>query len=509
MLNSTTLTGLPAPVRPRAAELAARPGIVHIGLGAFARAHVFEFTAGALEPGGDRSDQDGGRGGGWDGDRTGDEGGDWGVLAVAPRSANTVTALRRQDLLSSVLVRGADPAGDRIRVNGLLRGAWCAAREPAAVIAAIADPAVRVITLSITEAGYRIDPVTGAPRTDDVDLAADLHQLSRRADADTPWRTAPGLLLAGLSARHRAGAGPVALVSCDNLVGNGGVLAAAVRGSARRLAGGGDLCAWLESSVDFPDTVVDRITPATTAADLDRAEALLGVRDEAVVVCEPYRQWVIADRFPAGRPAWERAGALMVDDVAPYAAAKLRLLNAGHTMLAHLGLLLGRDTVAAAMRDTALVEVSTRFLRDEAVPALAPAVARTSPPLDLAGYVDAALRRFAHPRMAHRLDQIAVDGTQKLAQRIVPTVRAVGPGSLGLLAVAGWGVLTRRRVRAGLAPRDPRAAALAAAATGPDPAAGLLALIAPDLADDAAMRSALAHGLAGLDRDPAGCLRER
>ncbi|MEU7615351.1 mannitol dehydrogenase family protein [Micromonospora rifamycinica] len=483
VLNRSAVAALAAEVRPGPAVQAAATGIVHLGLGAFARSHVFDFTADAVEAGG----------------------GDWGVLAVAPRSAATVAALRRQQLLSSVLIRGV--AEDRIRVNGLLRDARCAAEEPAAVVAALADPAVRVVTLTITEAGYRVDPVTGVPRPDDAELANDLAALGRGIpDPDRVWRTAPGLLLAGLLARYRAGAAPVALVSCDNLVGNGAVLAAAVRGGAERIvAGAGDaarggLLDWLADRVTFPDTVVDRITPASTEADREQAARLLGVRDEAVVVGEPYRQWAVVDDFPAGRPAWELAGVRLVDDVAPYSAVKLRLLNAAHSLLAEVGLLLGCETVAAALDRSVLADLAGRYLRSEAQPAL-------DSPLDLTGYVETMLARFGHPRLAHRLDQIAVDGSQKLAQRIVPTIRVTGTGSRGLLVVAAWGVRCRRRVLAGVPLRDPRAAALAGAVTGADPAAGLLELLAPDLAADAGMRSALTERMAGLDRDPAGYLR--
>lgn len=468
---------LPGAARPTAAALRATPRMVHLGLGAFARAHAFDYTARAAAT-------------------RGDDG--YGIVAIAPRSRNVVAALRAQDLLYGVLVRGEHD--DAVHIPGIVRAAHCAADEPAAAVAALADPATRVVTLTVTEAGYHVDAGTRQLRQDAPAIAADVAALA----AGDPPRTAPGLLLAGLAERRRRDAGPVALVSCDNMAGNGEVLAAAVLGLAER-RGDLTLVDWLRASVRFPDTVVDRITPATTTEDRVAAARLLGMTDEALVVAEPYRQWVIQDDFPAGRPAWHAAGAVLVDDVTGYAAAKLRILNAGHSLLAHLGLLVGRTTVADAMADDVLAAVVARYLRDEAAPALADAPGGPDPE----SYVDDVLARWRHPRMAHRLAQIAVDGTAKLPERISPTIRARGSAApLARLALAAWCTVVLTGVAAGRAPVDPRAPELVTAARAREPVPALLAVLSPELAADHDLVADVARQVTGLRTDPVSQLRD-
>ncbi|GAA4206370.1 mannitol dehydrogenase family protein [Actinocatenispora rupis] len=417
--------------------------IVHLGLGAFARAHVFDHTADA---------------------------GGWAVTGVAPRSRDVVAALARQHHTYTILVRGAD--GDRAVPRTLVDTAYCAADDPAPVLAALADPAATVVTTTITEKGYRIDPHTR--RLADplpADLAADL-------TGTGPFRTAVGLLVAGLRDRYRRHGAPVTLVSCDNLADNGHVLRAAVDGLAER-TGDTAFADWVHAAVRCPRTVVDRITPATTDGDRRRVAALTGHRDDAAVVTEPYRQWVIEDDFAAARPDWATAGALLVPDTRPYERAKLRLLNAAHTLLAYLGRRVGARTVADAVGHDGLASLLDRFLRTEAVPALPPST------VDAEGFVAGMLVRFANPAIDHRLDQIAVDGTAKLAERVLPTLRALtGRAAVAPLIVAGWCADVVETVEAGRRPTDPRAADLVTAATGAAPVRAVLDVLDPALGDD-------------------------
>ncbi|HWB34977.1 MAG TPA: mannitol dehydrogenase family protein, partial [Rugosimonospora sp.] len=305
-LNRAALRRVPAASRPLVENPA--PGIVHLGLGAFHRAHQAVYTEQAMAA----------------------AGGDWGIVAVAPRSAEVVRTLAAQDALFSVTALDAHRADTR--VVGSLAGVRHLPTESASVLALLADPATRVVTLTVTEKAYLLDPATGRLRLDDPLLAADL------AGAEIP-RTVPGLLARALRARAAAGGPPLALVSCDNLPSNGAALRTAVRQALDDEVPG-----W----VGFPSTMIDRIVPATTPDTLERAAAALGVADLAAVGAEPYRQWVLTDDFPAGRPAWEAAGAVFSDAVGDYERLKLRVLNGVHSTLAYLGALAGCDTIAEA-----------------------------------------------------------------------------------------------------------------------------------------------------------------
>jgi fructuronate reductase len=412
---------------PRLSEatraVAARPGvgIVHLGAGAFHRAHQATFTADA---------------------------GEWGICAVAPRHAAAVEQLAPQDGLFSVLVRHPDE--DRLQVVECLREALLAPAEPETVIARIADPRVHVVTLTITEAGYR------------------------------PPAPAIDLLVRGLEAR--AGA-PLTVLSCDNLPHNGEVLERLVR--ERGEAPG----------ATFPCSVVDRIVPATTAADRATAAALLRLEDRATVVAEPFRQWVLEDRFAGPRPAWERAGAELVSDTAPYELLKLRVLNGSHSMLAYLGGLVGARTVDEAVREPAIAAAVRRLIDDDVAPALPDG-------LDLPAYRAALDERFANPRMAHRLEQIASDGSQKLPVRLIPVARerlAAGAEPRWVaLAVAAWTLHLR-----GEAVRDAGAAAVREAlARAGTPRAAAGAVLSALGEDDPVFRDLVAEWIEGLEGEP-------
>ncbi|SEE55096.1 mannitol dehydrogenase family protein [Jiangella alba] len=382
------------------------PGVVHLGVGAFHRAHQAVYTDRAMAATGDPR---------------------WGIAEVAPRSADVVAALRRQDGLFTVLER----SGDRVTADvvGSVAEAWHAPSDWAAVAARFADPAVTVVTLTITEKGYLADPVTGALLDDDA-VRADVAAV---AAGERP-RTGLGLLVAGLRGRVAAGAGPVTVLSCDNLVGNGARLARLVGEFADRLPGssGRELAA----SARFPSSMVDRIVPATTPADRADAARLTGFADDAVVAAEPFTQWVIEDDFAGERPPWDLAGAELVADVGPHETAKLRVLNAAHSMIAYLGALAGHETIAAAVADPAIRPAVEALHRDVLATIDAP------PGWDLPDYAASVLQRFANPALGHRCDQVAADGSQKLPVRVLPTIlaaRAAGrPSGAATLVVAAW-----------------------------------------------------------------------
>ncbi|WP_426624768.1 mannitol dehydrogenase family protein [Leifsonia sp. McL0607] len=392
--------------------------VAHLGLGAFHRAHQAWFTQLA----GDGS----------------------GIAAFTGRSADAARVLAAQDAVYTLLERGAE--GDSATLMEAL-GEVHDGADLDAWRRVLADPDVGVLTLTVTEAGYR------------------------------PGSSAPARVLDGLRARHAAAAGGIAVVSCDNLPDNGRVIRDAVLALAEP---GSDLEAWIRSEVSFVSSMVDRITPATTDSDREAVRRLTGWDDAAPVVTEPFAEWVLAGAFPAGRPAWEAAGARFVDDIAPYERRKLWLLNAGHSLLAYHGLAAGHQTVAQATADPALAAELERLWGEQ----------RTELPFDAATADEAlaALRaRFGNARIEHRLAQIATDGSQKLGPRILDPLRsrlAAGrePGRAQLGVLAAWaGHLLGPDVR------DPGATALVErlreTATPRGRAIAVLEALAPDLTD--------------------------
>ncbi|MDM7854661.1 mannitol dehydrogenase family protein [Cellulomonas alba] len=453
------------PFDPRAL----RTGVVHLGIGAFHRAHQAVLTQDAMAASGD--------------DR-------WGVLGVTQRSRGVVDQLVPQDGLYGLLTKGARASS--LRVVGVHTGVAYPGDETGRVVASIAAPATHVVTLTVTEKGYRIAP-DGGLDVSDPDVAADLAALDAGARTATglpsttptrptprlvpgpdgpPARTAVGLLLRGLAARRRADAGPLTVVSCDNLAGNGPVLAALVA-QALEHARDDDLRAWVDTSVRFPATMVDRIVPATTPAHHTEAEALLGLRDAGLVVAEPFTQWVVEDAFAGPRPPWELAGATLVADVAPFERAKLRILNAVHSTLAYRGALRGLPTIADAVADPDLLAAARALVDEDVLPTLDP-----PPGVDLRAYRDQVLDRMANPATGHTTRQVASDGSAKLPQRLLGTVRdRLAAGAVPHAAaatLAAWIAYVRTVACDGLVLDgravtldDPRADALAAAAAGP------------------------------------------
>lgn len=363
-------------------------GILHFGIGAFHRAHQAVYTADAAAATGENR---------------------WGICGVTQRSADVAEQLLPQDGLYGLLVRSPD--GNRLRVVGSVRDVVFPPDRPGALDARFDDPAVTVITLTITEKGYSRD---GGGRLDLTDplVASDIA-------GGTP-RSAVGRLVRGLQTRARGSGAPVTVLCCDNLTANGRVLARLVMDFCAALPGseGEALAAWIAGNVTFPCTMVDRIVPATAAADRTAAQSLLGLADEGLVVAEPFTQWVIEDDFAADRPAWERAGAQLTKDVAPYETMKLRILNGSHSTLAYTGALKGYATIVETVADESVLSVARQLIADDVIPVLEPPDGT-----DLPAYGAAVLGRFANPALAHRTTQIAMDGSQKLPLRLLGTVR--------------------------------------------------------------------------------------
>jgi fructuronate reductase len=451
-------------------------GIVHLGLGAFARAHGLVFTQDAVAASGDLS---------------------WGYCGVTQRSRAVLDQLAPQDGLYSVLVRDGDSA--RPQVVASARELLFATGEPDRLTSRLAAPDTRVVTLTVTEKGYRHDPATRRLNVGDPDVIADA---AGRAPV-----TVVGQLVRGLTARRSADAGPITLLSCDNLSGNGELLRSVVEDYASLLPDGAGLASWIAGQVAFPSSMVDRITPATTAQDLADTAALLGLVDEGVVVTEPFSQWVIEDTFSAGRPAWELAGATLTTDVAPYEAIKLRLLNGSHSALAYLGLLAGHEYVADAVADPAIAG-AVRRLMDDVTPTLV-----VPDGFDVAAYQAQLRSRWENAAIRHRLAQIAMDGSQKLPNRLFGPIRerlaAGGSPDGAVLGVAAW----MRYVSADVADDgspltldDPMAdrlrSALAGASTPAAVVAGLLSLteVFGELSENAEFRRLAAGHLEVLTR---------
>jgi fructuronate reductase len=477
-LHPSRLDALPAGVRrPAFDRRALRTGIVHLGLGAFARAHLAAVNDDALDAG---------------------AAAEWGIHGVSLRHADVRDALLPQQGLYSLGLR--DAAGVRTRIVGSVVTCAVAPEDPQAVVGAIAHADTRIASLTVTEKGYCHDPATRALNLTHSDIAHDL------ADALTP-RSAIGLLVRGLQARRAEGGRPLTLLSLDNLPANGDTLRGLVLALAQRIDAG--LARWIELECTFPNSMVDRIVPRTTAADLAAAAEALGVEDHAAVVAEPFLAWAVEDRFAAGRPDWSAGGAQFVERAEPFEQLKLRMLNGAHSAIAYLGVQAGWATVDAAMAQPALARFIDALLRDE----VAPTLAHELRGFDLDAYRVQLLQRFANPALAHRTLQIAMDGSQKIPPRWLGTVRErLAPGApieRLALALAAWCAHLGGHDEAGRPHTidDPLAAELSAwqaramAAPTPRERAAAVTRFAPvfgNLADEQRLVAALAAALEAL-----------
>lgn len=379
--------------------------IVHLGFGAFHRAHQAVY-ADILAA---------------------EHGSDWGYTEVnLIGGEQQIADLNHQDNLYTVAEMSADAW--TARVVGVVKEALHAQVDGLeTVLAKMCEPQVAIVSLTITEKGYCHSPATGQLMLDHPFIAADLQNPHQP-------KSAPGVVVEALARRKAAGLPAFSVMSCDNMPENGHVMRNVVCAYARAVDA--DLADWIESHVTFPSTMVDRIVPAVTPETLDKIEQLTGVRDPAGVACEPFRQWVIEDNFVAGRPAWEKAGAELVSDVIPFEEMKLRMLNGSHSFLAYLGYLAGYQHINDCMGDENYRRAAHDLMLKEQAPTL------KVQNVDLARYADLLIARYTNPALRHRTWQIAMDGSQKLPQRMLDSVRwhLADSSSFTLLAlgVAGW-----------------------------------------------------------------------
>ncbi len=430
-LTQATLDTLrPDIVRPRYDRTTLQTGIVHLGVGAFQRAHQAVMTDTVLA-GGDRR---------------------WGITAASLRSPATRDALAPQDGLYTLEQRGVQNV---LSVIGSITNILVAPESPTALIAALAHPHTHIASLTVTEKAYCRDPASDALDEAHADIRHDI------ANPHMP-RTVFGYLAAAIARRRAEGLAPFTVLCCDNLPANGQTVHRLLTRFATLQNPG--LGAYIADQVACPDTMVDRIIPATTDADRASISASLGLDDAWPVIAEPFSQWVIENRFTGPRPAWEQAGAMLVADVAPFETMKLRLLNGSHSALAYLGSLAGHETVADAMADPGIAAFLPRLMQATAPTLSMPAGT------DLATYQANLLQRFRNPALRHRTLQIAMDGSQKLPQRLLAPMASLltagRPIACHALAVAAW-----MRHIATTTPQDPMAAELMRVVTeaGPEP----------------------------------------
>lgn len=390
---------------PQYDRKALRSRIVHFGFGAFHRAHQALLTDRVLNA----------------------EGGDWGIAEISLFSGDRLmTQLRAQDHLYTVLEKGAE--GNQAYVIGAVNECLNAKLDSlAAIIEKFCEPQVAIVSLTITEKGYCIDPATGRL---DLNQPRIVHDLAE----PTAPHSAPGILVEALSRRRERGLPPFTVLSCDNIPDNGHVVKNAVLGMAQTRSP--ELAQWIEAHVSFPSSMVDRIVPAATDESLAEIARELGVDDPCAISCEPFIQWVIEDNFVAGRPAWEAAGAQLVEDVRPWEQMKLRMLNGSHSFLAYLGYLAGFAHISDCMDDADFRAAAYQLMLGEQAPTL------SITGVDLNAYADSLIGRFANPALKHRTWQIAMDGSQKLPQRMLDSIRAhlqrESDWPLLALGVAGW-----------------------------------------------------------------------
>ncbi|MFM0984114.1 fructuronate reductase [Yersinia enterocolitica] len=405
-MNTIANSRLPDTVQqPAYDRTALKNRIVHIGFGAFHRAHQALLTDRVLNK----------------------QGGDWGICEISLFGADVlIQNLRQQDHLFSVLEKGAQ-SNQAIVVGSVCESVHARLDGVMQVLEKLAEPQVAIVSLTITEKGYCIEPGTGQLDLQNEFVRADL------AIPDAPT-SAPGVLIEALRLRRLRGLPPFTVLSCDNIPENGHVVKNAVLGLAT--ARDPELASWIEQNVTFPNTMVDRIVPAATPETLQEIADTLGVADACGIACEPFIQWVVEDKFVAGRPDWRAAGVQLVDDVLPFEEMKLRMLNGSHSYLSYLGYLAGYQHINDCMADENYRLTARRLMIIEQAPTL-----RVTG-IDLNAYADQLIERYSNPSLKHRTWQIAMDGSQKLPQRMLDSVRwhlqNGGPYRCLALGIAGW-----------------------------------------------------------------------
>jgi len=475
-LSLANLNALPSSVqRPSYARAALRPGILHIGVGNFHRAHQAVYLDDLFNAGKDL---------------------DWAILGAGVRAGDRAMrqALEAQDWLTTVVE--LEPGANRARVTGAMTGFVPIGDDASAIVDALDDPGLRIVALTITEGGYCIDPATGAFNPDHPDIRHDAQHLDRP-------RGVFGVLAAALRRRRERGIAPFTVMSCDNIPGNGHVAQDAVAGLAALVDPG--LADFVRAEVAFPNSMVDRITPVTT----DRERALLaerfGIQDNWPVFCEPFRQWVLEDHFPSGRPTLEEVGVTFTPNVAAYELMKIRILNGGHAAIAYPARLLGIHFVHDAMRDPLIRGFLDRLETEEIIPCVPPV-----PGVDLRAYYELIANRFANPEIGDTIPRLAFDGSNRQPKFILPSTRdrlKAGAPVTGLALVSAlWCRYCAGTDDAGapLTVEDDNADRLVPAAQrAKDDPAAFLALrdIFGDLADAPPFRTAFATALRGLWRD--------
>jgi fructuronate reductase len=428
-LSSATLgSARPNVQRPAYDRSRITPGIVHLGIGAFHRAHQAVVIDTMLER--DPS---------------------WGIVGASLRRPDTSHALNPQNGLYTVLIKDGDRRD--ARVIGSVLEVIDAPHQREALLGRMADPATRIVSLTVTEKGYCYNAATGGLDMSHPDIVADLDHPREPA-------TAAGLIAEALRRRRDAGIGPFTVLSCDNLPHNGQVAGRVFTEFAEAVDAG--LGRWVRESVPFPGTMIDRIVPATTDADRAEVAALLGLDDAWPVMGEPFLQWVIEDRFADARPPLELGGAELVNDVAPYERMKLRMLNGTHSTMAYLGYLSGYEFIAQVIADADFARLVGNEMVEEIAPTLGMPKAQTD------AYAAQLVERYSNTAMKHRTYQISMDGSQKLPQRLLGTVmdrlKAGAPFERLALGIAAWMIYAQGRDLSGkpIVVQDPMAAEFAA-----------------------------------------------
>lgn len=408
-LSQTSLASLAPEVSvPAYDRSATRVGVVHLGVGGFHRAHQAMYLDTLMNDG---------------------EALDWAIcgVGVLPHDRRVIETLAAQDGLYTLVVKHPDGRREA-RVIGSVAEVLLAPDDPQAVLDRLADPQVRVVSLTITEGGYLVNQVTGEFDADDPSIAGDLQPGAVPA-------TAFGYLVAALARRRAEGTTPFTVLSCDNIPHNGDVTKRMLTAFARLKDA--ELADWMQSQVSFPNCMVDRITPVTAPEDVERLAADLGVDDGWPVVCEPFTQWVVEDDFRDGRPPLEHAGVQVVDDVTPYELMKLRLLNASHQAIAYLGHLAGYTYAHEVCADPDFVAFVLGYMEHEGSPTL-PEV----PGVDLDAYRDQLVERFANPEVRDTLARLAAESSDRIPKWLVPVIaenlRTGGEIRRSALVVASW-----------------------------------------------------------------------